>query len=233
MESGNISSLLKNIMNGICQAIAAFYKKRAVPFLCVILGILIVILVYALVSGAGVDNTDDRTMMERVRSKDVIECNISSINNFFYAYYSALASGEETVLNDSYDNPKEANIPTDLSTIVDKISNIKVYVTPGINQNEVAAFVSYDIYFDNISASAPSVDSYYLYVDSDAGTIKIMTDMYKDEDINSMLTLISYRNPIRTLLADTEADLYDILNENPDLRNLYVVMSSMTSNVDK
>ena len=210
----------------------AFYKKRSVPLLCTALVILIALLIVAII----VQNppakksslSREQQLMEMVRSKNVIPCHISSINNFFFVYYGALASGDTSVLEDSYDNPKEAGISANISTMVNRISDIKVYVTPGLKKNEIAAFVKYNIYFKNISASAPSVDSFYISMNTSDSSIKIMTKMYTDSDVNELLSLISLREPIRSLLSDTENELNNILNTNTDLRNLYVVMSSMT-----
>ena len=52
--------------------------------------------------------------------------------------------------------------------------------------------------------------------------------MYSDEEINNFLTLISLREPVRSLLSSTEDSLYGILEKNSELRNLYVIMSTMT-----
>ncbi len=218
-----------NKISKLAEKWTGFYSQKSVPFLCTILGILIVILVIVLILGAGLPKQEDpvQALMNRVRSKDVVVCPFKSVNNFFYAYYSAQASGDTTILETSFDDPKTANISAQYAQIVDHFGDFKIYVTPGLENNEIAAFVSYNIYFKNISTPAPAVDSFYLLMNKKTGNIQIQTKMYEDETINTFLTLISYRNPIRSLIQKTEENLYTALNNNNDLRNLYVVMSSM------
>ena len=233
MKKNSIISQLQKKFRRLKRKCKDFYRAKAV----IILGTLIAVCIIAaivLIATLGSQSrkhsslSREQELMQMVQSKNVIPCHVSSINNFFVMYYGAMATGDTSVLEDSYDDPKNAGISANMSSIVSRITNVKVYVTPGIKKNEVAAFVSYDIYFKNINIPAPSVDSFYIYMNTADSSIKILTRMNTDKDINNFLTLVSYREPVRSLIAETESELYDILNTNTDLRNLYVVMSSMT-----
>lgn len=205
-------------------------RRKTVPFLCLLLVILISILTIVIISRKGApagEPAREQTLMQQARSKNVIRCPIKSINNFFIVYYGAMSSGNTSVLEDAYDNPKLAGVSAAVGSIVEKYTDIKCYVTPGLKQGEVVAFVSYNIHFYNIDEPAPGVDSFYLKMDSVKDTIKIMTAMNSDPDINNFMLLLSYRNPVRTLMKDTQERLYNVLQENTDLRNLYVVMGSI------
>ncbi len=212
--------------------LAAFYKQRAALVWIAAIAVIIVIAVVLIASLARPQSksslTREQELMEMVRSKNVIRSYVPSINNFFVMYYNALATGDTSILEDSFDDPRKANISADISSVVNRISDVQVYITPGIKKDEVVAFVRYNIYFKNISLFAPAVDSFYIRMNTGDSSIRILTKMYTDKDINTYMTLESYREPLRSIIADTEADLYVALNNNPELRNLYVIMSSMT-----
>ena len=215
----------------VLKKIGQFYKKRKVPILICALAVLIVVLILALLLGAGIEEDDEETKyeqwMRQLKSKDIMECDVDVINDFFDQYFLALSEGDTTTLEAMYDDPLNANITTELSSIVESYSDIEVYVTPGINSGEVAVFVHYYINFVNISSAAPAVDSFYIMMDSETDSVYILTSMYTDSDINTFLYLASYREPIRSLLSDTEEELNEKLEEDADLRNIYIIMSAM------
>ncbi len=200
-----------------------------VSVLVYILAGLFVVLALVLISGIGTDTGNDRTMMQIVREKKVAPCTLSTINDFFEDYYTAMSSGDTSVIESSYDDPSRAGYSVQISEIIDSYSDIEVYITTGLNDGEAAAFVVNNINFVNIDDPAPSVDSFYLSVSEDGTDIKIMTAMYESEDINEFLTLLAMRDPVRSVLQTTEDTLYGILESNEDLRNLYVVMNSYTT----
>ena len=210
--------------------ISSTYRKRAVPILFGILTLLIIVLAASMILGAGYEkesSKDKRNLMDIARSKNVIECRIDSINDFFDSYYKAQAEGNTTLMEGMFDHPEKANITAQLSTIIENYSDIQVYVTPGLNKGEVVCFVYNLIHFNNILTAAPSVDSYYIYMDSENDKVLISTAMYTDESVRNFMKLISFRNPIRSVLSSAQDGLYGALESNTDLRNLYVVMSSM------
>lgn len=218
-------------MKGIFDKIAKFYKEKAVPILVCILAVLIVLLIFVLLLGGGQESstvTEYQEWMIQLRNKDIAECPYDCINDFFDEYYTALCEGDTTTLETLVDDAESSNITTELSSIVESYSNITVYVTPGINEDEVLAFVAYDINFVNIESEAPAVDSFYIKTDTETNSIYIMTEMYTDADINAFMYLASYREPIRSLLTDTEEELNSILESDSELRNIYIIMNAMS-----
>ena len=218
-------------MKDIFEKIAKFYREKAVPILVCVLAVLIVLLIFVLLLGGGKDSsavTKYQQWMIQLKNKDIAECPYDCINDFFDEYYTALCEGDTTTLEALVDDTESSNITTELSSIVESYSNITVYVTPGINEDEVLAFVAYDINFVNIESEAPAVDSFYIKTDTETNSIYIMTEMYTDADINAFMYLASYREPIRSLLSDTEEELNSILESDSELRNIYIIMNAMS-----
>ena len=212
-------------------------RNRAVLFSCLALVVIaaLVIVLLTTCDGRGRDPsiTDEQQLMEYVRKNRVIPCYVPSINNFFIVYYNAFATGDTQILEDSYDDPRLANISAEAADIIDRITSVKVYITPGLKKNEVAVFVTYNIFFENINVPVPSADSYYIYMDTAKSQIKILSKMYTDKQVNELLTLISYKEPLRSILAETDKQLDEALKNNTDLRNIYVIMSSMAERETK
>ena len=219
-------------MKNIFDKISKFYREKAVPILVCVLAVLIVLLIFVLLLGGGQESSAGTTKyqewMIQLRNKDIAECPYDCINDFFDEYYTALCEGDTTTLETLVDDTESSNITTELSSIVESYSDITVYVTPGINEDEVLAFVSYNINFVNIESEAPAVDSFYLKADTQTNTVYIMAEMYTDADINAFMYLASYREPVRSLLSDTEEDLNAILEEDAELRNIYIIMNAMS-----
>ena len=203
-------------------------KKYVVLILIGILALMAASIAVIYFSGRQSDKLTGSDLMAMVRKKNVIVCHIDSVNDFFSEYYNALAKGNEETLLSLYDDPSKAKYSMTVAEIVDHYDNIKVYITPGINKGEAACFVSSDIYFKSVKAPAPTVDSFYLKLDEKNNTVRILTSQYSDEDINTFLNLVARRNPVRTVISETEDTLYGMLEGNDELRNLYIVMSSIT-----
>ena len=215
------------------NAFSKFLKRHKPLAALILLLILIIIVVVVLAAGGGAKKSARRgNYMDQIRNQEIKENDVAAINDFFVNYYTAVSSGNTTDLEAMFDDPSKANITTEVSTIVSQYDNFKVYVTPGIEENDIVAFVSYDIHFDNIEATAPSVDSFYLKYDSEQAALKICSDMYTDQEILKFMNLVSYREPIRSLLTDTNNRLSDALAGNKDLNNLYILMQSITESAD-
>jgi len=206
------------------------------PFALAIIGIALIVVAILLINNSRNDRnggslTPEQQLMEYVRSKRVVPCHVNSINNFFFMYYNAWSQGDTTFLEGTFDNPKQARVSANVSEMVDYVSGIKVYITPGLRKNEVAAFVSYNMHFKNIKDLAPAMDSFYILMDTRDSQIKIMTKMYSDREVANLLALVSYKNPVRTLMNETQENLYEVLEKNNELRNLYYLMNSMSETV--
>lgn len=210
--------------------------KGKKPILKIVLGVVALLIVAAVIAGiivyAGKEKKGSysRNLMDQLRTQEIRLSEEESFNSFFRNYYDAMSAGDTTLLEGMFDNPSKADVSAGVSTIVESYENLAVYITEGINENEFAAFVYNDVKFNNIGTLAPSVDCFYLKMDED-GEIRICWDMYQNAERIRFLRLASYMMPIRQLLADSDAALQSALNRDKDLKNLYIVMQSMTDAV--
>lgn len=171
-----------------------------------------------------------RNFMDQLRMQEIRRVEEEPVNTFFRQYYDAMSAGDTTILEGMFDQPDKANVSAGVSTIVETYDNLAVYLTEGLEENEFAVFVYNDVKFNNINTLAPSVDCFYLSKDED-GAYKICWDMYQNADKIRFLRLASYMMPIRQILTDADAALQSALNRDKDLKNLYIVMQSMTDAV--
>ena len=204
-----------------------FIQKHKGWFILIILAVLIlaVILILALRPQTV---KEDVSYMDQIRNEEVTVNDDPKLTEFFTTYYEALSSGNTTALERMFDDPTKAMITTEISTIVDSYDNLQIYKTQGIEEDSFVVFVYNDIHFANIEATAPSVDGFYLTKDEASGSYKLRADVAENEEILKYMNLVSYREPIRSLLSDTDAKLSEVLNGNKDLNNLYILMQSMT-----
>ena len=203
--------------------------RKHILFLIMAL-IVVCILVVVIVLAVRSENSPEEpevNFMDQIRNQEIKENDAPLLQEFFEEYYDALATGKTTKLEQMYDDPSMVNITTEISSIVDSYDNLKIYQTPGIDENTIVAFVYNDIHFTGIDTVAPSVDSFYLWFDPDLVSLEIDSLMYTDPDILKFMNLVSYREPIRSLLEDTNESLNEVLSGNKDLNNLYILMQSM------
>ena len=202
----------------------------------IILGVVALLIVAAVVTGIIVfakkedHNGYSRNFMDQLRMQEIRLVEDEPANAFFRQYYDAMSAGDTTILEGMYDNPAKADVSAGVSTIVESYDNLAVYMTGGLEENEFVAFVYNDVKFNNINTLAPSVDCFYLVMGED-GIYKICWDMYQNVDKIRFSRLASYMMPIRQLLADSDAALQNALSRDKDLKNLYIVMQSMTDAV--
>lgn len=197
---------------------------------------LIAVIVIALVIISQKESTVDvrfqnDNYMEKIQSLDIVTSGDEAINKFFADYYNGLSAGDIESLKSMFDKPNSAKVSDEISTLVEAYNNLIIYTAPGIKENEMAVFVRNDVKFYNINTLAPSLDCFYVTIDSKDSSIKIRSDMFENADIIRYLTLCSYRDPIKTLLTDTNSALDSALNSDKELKNLYIVMQSMTNAV--
>lgn len=179
----------------------------------------------------GKEKKDDKNFMDQLRTQEITVCEIEPVNQFFNDYYTYLSAGNTTEMEKMFDNPEKASVSAGVSTIVEKYSDLQTYITKGIKENEYAVFVCNNVKFNNINTTAPSVDCFYITYSPESGSVKIDTKMYTDPDVVRFLTLVSYMEPIRSKLKETDEALNLALNSDKELKNLYIVMQSMTDAV--
>lgn len=207
-------------------------KKNRAGIVCVGLAIVVAILVIMIFLVFSKDDKDNSMAkyLDTMRSQDVVECDIEQINFFFKAYYEALSGGNTTVLEGLYDDSSKVNITTEVSQIVESFNNIKVYVTKGLKDKEIVAFVYNELKFPNINTLAPAIDTYYLRYEPADNSLKIMASMYTDASIIKYINVVAKKDPVRSLLFDTNEKLNTALDSDKELKNLYLIMQSMTDN---
>ena len=202
----------------------------------IVLGVIALLIVAAVVTGIVVlsqkedNNGYPRNFMDQLRMQEIRLVEDEPANSFFRQYYDAMSAGDTTILEGMYDNPSKADVSAGVSTIVESYDNLAVYMTGGLEENEYVAFVYNDVKFNNINTLAPSVDCFYLVMGDD-GVYKICWDMNQNVDKIRFCRLASYMMPIRQLLFDSDAALQSALSQDKDLKNLYIVMQSMTDAV--
>ncbi len=211
-------------------------KPDKKTILKIVLGVVALLIVAAVITGIVVyaqkdkSNGYSRNFMDQLRMQEIRLVEDEPANAFFRQYYDAMSAGDTTILEGMFDNPAKADVSAGVSTIVESYDNLAVYMTEGLEDNEYVAFVYNDVKFNNINTLAPSVDCFYLVMGED-GMYKICWDMYQNVDKIRFLRLASYMMPIRQLLSDSDAALQNALNRDKDLKNLYIVMQSMTDAV--
>ena len=202
----------------------------------IVLGLIALLIIAAVITGLVVlankekKSGHSRNFMDQLRMQEIRLVEDAPANAFFFFFYDAMSAGDTTVLEGLFDDPDKANVSAGVSTIVESYENLAVYMTEGIDENEFIAFVYNDVKFNNINTLAPSVDCFYLVMGED-GIYRICWDMYQNEDKIRFLRLASYMMPVRQLLSDSDAALQSALNRDKDLKNLYIVMQSMTDAV--
>ncbi len=207
------------------------FAKRHVKELLILVPMALIVVVVAIIALTPHTKKNKTNYMDQIRDQEIEESGSETINDFFSEYYKAMASGNTTILDAMFDEPSKAYVTTEVSQIVDGYDNLKVYVTKGINENSIVAFVYSDMHFANIDKTAPAVDSFYLNYYPEDGSLKINADMYTDEEILKYMNLVSYREPVRSLLDDTNKALDEALSSDKNLKNLYLLMQSMTTSV--
>ena len=202
----------------------------------IVLGVIALLIVAAVVTGIVVLSQKEdhdgysRNFMDQLRMQEIRLVENEPANAFFRQYYDAMSAGDTTILEGMYDNPAKADVSAGVSTIVESYDNLAVYMTGGLEENEFVAFVYNDVKFNNINTLAPSVDCFYLVMGDD-GVYKICWDMNQNVDKIRFCRRASYMMPIRQLLSDSDAALQSALSRDKDLKNLYIVMQSMTDAV--
>ncbi len=207
-------------------------KKNRTGIICICLAILIIILVVMLYLIFSKDEKGNSMAkyLDGMRTQEVVVSDLEQVNYFFKTYYDALAAGNTTVIEGLYDEPSKANITTEVSKIVESFDNIKVYVTKGLEDNEIVAFVYNELKFPNINTLAPCVDTFYLKYNAFDNSLKIVTNMYTDASIIKFVNVVAKKDPVRSLLSSTNENLNNALEADGELKNLYLIMQSMTDN---
>ncbi len=197
----------------------------------VAIAVIVAAIVFGIIFLTGKEKKSSKNYMDQLRTQKIVSCEIEPINQFFTEYYSSLSEGNTTEMEKMFDHPENASVSAAVSTIVEQYSDMDIYYTEGIQENEYAVFVCNNVKFNNIKTPAPSIDCFYVTYSEEDGSVKIVADMYSNPEIIRFVTLASYMEPMRSKLKDTDAALEKALNGDKELNNLYIVMRSMTDAV--
>ncbi len=211
-----------------------FAIEKRIGITCIGIAVLIAILIIMIFLVFSKDDTDNSMAkyLDNMRTQEIIECDIEQVNFFFKSYYDALSEGNTTIIEGLYDDPSKANITTEVSEIVEKFDNIKVYVTKGLKDKELVAFVYNELKFPNIETLAPAVDTYYLSYNELNNSLKIITNMFTDPSIIKFINVVAKKEPVRSLLTNTNDKLNEALEADSQFKSLYLIMQSMTDNAE-
>ena len=113
--------------------------------------------------------------------------------------------------------------------MVEGYKNIKCFIADGLNEDEYALFVYWEVKIYNIDTLAPGVASMYIYRDSDTGNLKIKTKIEDDSDIKIFLTDLAKNAEIETLFNSTNQELNKALEIDASLKLVY---DAMTKSID-
>ncbi|MCQ2530629.1 MAG: hypothetical protein MJ086_05165 [Lachnospiraceae bacterium] len=203
---------------------------KAIAILVAIV-VIIAAIVFGIIFLAGKEKKSSKNFMDQLRTQEIVQSELEPVNQFFTDYYTSLSAGNTTDLEKMFDDPERANVSAGVSTIVEQYSDLEIYLTEGIEEKEYAVFVCNNVKFNNIKTQAPSIDCFYITYSEEDGSVKIKSDMYTNPEIIRFVTLASYMEPMRSKLKETDKALTKALNSDKELKNLYIVMQSMTDAV--
>ena len=230
-EDSNNNSNKKFSLKKVIKDAKKSPQEKKTGIISIVLAVLIAVFLITILIVFASDKQDNSIehYLDKLRNQEITQCNVEAVNYFFKTYYDALSAGNTTIVEGLFDNPAKANITTEISKIVESYNNIKVYVTAGINENEIVAFVYNELKFKNINTLAPAVDVFYLTYNAADNSLKIKSDMYTDADIIKFINVAAQKDPVRSLLSETNEKLNSALESDKELKNLFIIMQSMTN----
>ena len=204
------------------------FSLRPVSF--VMLAFVVIIIIVLLIVIPSYDGTSKISAQSEASSEvtdpenaEITECSDSEIINLFKTYYKALSDGDSEKIKSLYDEAGDISDASSLSDVVEEYQNLRIYEAPGLNENEKAIFVYYEVKFFDVDEAAPGVDSYYITTAS--GEPKLMLEMYTNSEIVNYLYALSDKEPIKSLMDSTNDWLKTSLSEDSVLNEVYNTMA--------
>lgn len=101
-----------------------------------------------------------------------------AINELMAKFYLALADGDMDTVKAIKDYNADTEIITyeKKSEYIESYNNLVCYTKSGFEENSYYVYVSYDVKFKDIETTAPGLNAWYVYTDSE-GSLKIDGDM--------------------------------------------------------
>jgi|GEM_PF-758169 Uncharacterized protein conserved in bacteria len=137
------------------------------------------------------------------------------------SYYAARTLGDVESLREILDERITVNEDKAKAEakVVDSYQNINCYTTPGRNDGEFVAYVSFEMKFKNINTPAPGLSPAYIVKD-DKGNLRLLTWEYivaNDESLKEYMSEKGSCDAIRELGASVETNFQNAKAQDPTL----------------
>ncbi|MCQ2512829.1 MAG: hypothetical protein MJ092_05520, partial [Lachnospiraceae bacterium] len=123
----------------------------------VVIAVIVAALVFGIIFLTGKEKKSSKNYMDQLRTQKIVQCEIKPVNQFFTDYYNSLSAGNTTDLENMFDDPEKANVSAGISTIVEQYSDLEIYLTEGMKENEYVVFVCNNVKFNNIKSCYTSI----------------------------------------------------------------------------
>jgi len=195
-----------------------------------IAGIIVaVVIVIAIVAGVASNSLSSRKIAQLADQTEFTIDDNEEITELVKKYYTAIIAADVDTLSEILDDASGITKEDLQQTLVEGYKNIKCFIADGLNEDEYALFVYWEVKIYNIDTLAPGVASMYIYRDSDTGNLKIKTKIEDDSDIKIFLTDLAKNAEIETLFNSTNQELNKALEIDASLKLVY---DAMTKSVD-
>ena len=195
-----------------------------------IAGIIVaVVIVIAIVAGVASNSLSSRKIAQLADQTEFTIDDNEEITELVKKYYTAIIAADVDTLSEILDDASGITKEDLQQTLVEGYKNIKCFIADGLNEDEYALFVYWEVKIYNIDTLAPGVASMYTYRDSDTGNLKIKTKIEDDSDIKIFLTDLAKNAEIETLFNSTNQELNKALEIDASLKLVY---DAMTKSID-
>ena len=195
-----------------------------------IAGIIVaVVIVIAIVAGVASNSLSSRKIAQLADQTEFTIDDNEEITELVKKYYTAIIAADVDTLSEILDDASGITKEDLQQTLVEGYKNIKCFIADGLNEDEYALFVYWEVKIYNIDTLAPGVASMYIYRDSDTGNLKIKTKIEDDSDIKIFLTDLAKNAEIETLFNSTNQELNKALEIDASLKLVY---DAMTKSID-
>ncbi len=191
--------------------------------------IVVVVIVIAIVAGVASNSLSSRKIAQLADQTEFTIDDNEEITELVKKYYTAIIAADVDTLSEILDDASGITKEDLQQTLVEGYKNIKCFIADGLNEDEYALFVYWEVKIYNIDTLAPGVASMYIYRDSDTGNLKIKTKIEDDSDIKIFLTDLAKNAEIETLFNSTNQELNKALEIDASLKLVY---DAMTKSVD-
>ena len=195
-----------------------------------IAGIIVaVVIVIAIVAGVASNSLSSRRIAQLADQTEFTIDDNEEITELVKKYYTAIIAADVDSLSEILDDASGITKEDLQQTLVEGYKNIKCFIADGLEEDEYALFVYWEVKIYNIDTLAPGVASMYIYRDSDTDTLKIKTKIEDNSNIKIFLSDLANNAEIETLFNSTNQELNKALEQDASLKLVY---DAMTKSID-